>query len=179
MCSKASIVHPPLGAPPRRNADRLSRRLSIVCATRFAAPRKPMSSGRATSQEIGRTPANSCCFSLGLLLSWPKAILCTAAAIAHTTRVNQIPIAECAETSAHYPPRVRSLAASGRRHCARGSVLHGRHPKPCTRAVIWLWPQDCGRRTRMCGPHCELSLIPCALACYRLNTEKLGLSPGG
>jgi site-specific recombinase XerD len=34
---------------------------------------------------------------------------------AHTLRVSQIPIAQCAAPSAHHRPRVRSLAASGRR----------------------------------------------------------------
>jgi hypothetical protein len=53
---------------------------------------------------------------------------------AHTFRISQIHIAQCAalRTSS---PRVRSLAAFGRRPAARGSVNRRRRPKPCAKPV--------------------------------------------
>ena len=51
---------------------------------------------------------------------------------AHTSRVSQIPITNRGRgASAYHRPRVRSLAAFGRRPPCSGSVDHGRHPKPC------------------------------------------------
>ena len=50
---------------------------------------------------------------------------------ARTFRLSQIPIAECAALSAHHPPRVRSLAAFGRRppvDVARLSLAGIRNP---------------------------------------------------
>src|SRR6516165_4640113 len=50
---------------------------------------------------------------------------------ARTLRVTQFPIAECAATAPHYPPRVRSLAAFGRRppvDVARLSMAGIRNP---------------------------------------------------
>jgi transposase-like protein len=55
--------------------------------------------------------------------------------VARTFLVTQIPIAECAALSAHHLPRVRSLAAFGRRPLPTGLDLHGRHPKPSTFAA--------------------------------------------
>ena len=51
-------------------------------------------------------------------------------------RVSQIPIAEARGLSAHHRPRVRSLAAFGRRAPCTWLVHHGRHPKPCTKAAV-------------------------------------------
>jgi hypothetical protein len=45
--------------------------------------------------------------------------------VARTFRLTQIPIAECAALSAHHHPRVRSLAAFGRRPRCKPHHLHG------------------------------------------------------
>src|SRR6201984_1408782 len=53
--------------------------------------------------------------------------------------VNQTPIAECAAPSAHHLPRVRSLAAFGRRPPVLAAPISiGRHPKPSTKADVAL-----------------------------------------
>src|SRR5438270_13436497 len=47
---------------------------------------------------------------------------------------------------------------------------------PSFRFYIYRWAS---RQKRVGWPHCEFSLIPCAMPCYRLNIENMSLVPGG
>ena len=88
--------------------------------------------GNSRLQRSSRSPTRAAAACHPPHCSRPTAL----SSLAHTFRVSQIPIAECAPASAYHRPRVPSLAAFGRRPVARSAINHRRHPKPCTLAVI-------------------------------------------
>src|SRR5215470_11752783 len=79
--------------------------------------------------------------------SAPLLALQRTAIVARSSRVTLIPIAERAAPSAHITRGFVLWRLSDAGHRAHGTVVHGRHPKPCTETDI-LYYSSFGHNTR-------------------------------